>query len=74
MLIGPGLFNSDGTVMKSFDITEEVKLRFRAEFFNVFNHANFVNPVADVTSSAFGRIASTYGFPRQILFGLRLQF
>jgi hypothetical protein len=74
VLTGPGLFNSDVTVMKSFDITEQVKLRFRAEFFNVFNHANFANPVSDVTSSAFGRIASTYGFPRQIQFGLRLQF
>ena len=74
VLTGPGLFNSDVTVMKNFDITEQVKLRFRAEFFNVLNHANFTNPVADVTSSAFGRIANTYGFPRQIQFGLRLQF
>jgi hypothetical protein len=74
VLTGPGLFNSDITVMKNTGITERVNLQFRAEFFNVLNHANFSNPIADVTSSAFGRIASTYGFPRQIQFGARLLF
>jgi hypothetical protein len=60
--------------MKNTGITERVNLQLRAEFFNIFNHANFANPIADVTSSAFGRIASTYGFPRQIQFGARVQF
>jgi hypothetical protein len=76
ILIGPGLFNADGTLMKNTAIHERLNLQFRAEFFNMFNHPNFDLPVADVTSSAFGRIASTnaFLFPRQIQFGLRLQF
>jgi hypothetical protein len=74
VLTGPGLFNSDVTLLKNTGITERLNLQFRAEFFNIFNHANFANPISDVTSSAFGRIGSTYGFPRQIQFGARLQF
>ena len=74
VLVGPGLFNADVTLMKNTVITERLNLQFRAEFFNVLNHANFSNPVSDVTSSAFGRIANTNPntFPRQIQFGLRL--
>jgi len=72
----PGLFNADATLMKNTGIRERLNLRFRAEFFNLFNHANFDLPIADVTSSAIGRIANTnsFAFPRQIQFGARLQF
>jgi hypothetical protein len=75
-LIGPGMFNADATLMKNTVIHERLNVQFRAEFFNVFNHPNFDLPVADVTSTAFGRIANTnpYLFPRQIQFGLRLGF
>jgi hypothetical protein len=30
---------------KTFDLTERVKARFGADFFNIFNHPNFSNPV-----------------------------
>ena len=73
-LVGPGLFDTDMTLMKNTVLTERLNLQFRAEFFNIFNHPNFANPVADITSSAFGQINSTVGFPRQIQFALRLQF
>jgi hypothetical protein len=73
-LIGPGLWLVDVSLIKNTAITERWNLQFRAEFFNLFNHANFGNPVADVTSSAFGRIGTLNGFPRQVQFGARLQF
>jgi hypothetical protein len=41
---GPTFWNLDVSVAKGFAITERVKLTFRAEAFNAFNHANFRNP------------------------------
>jgi hypothetical protein len=38
---GPGLDNYDMALLKSTTITESTKLQFRAEAFNVFNHAQF---------------------------------
>jgi hypothetical protein len=41
-------------VQRQFHLTERVGLRFRAEFFNIFNHPNFGSPVNDLTSPLFG--------------------
>jgi outer membrane receptor protein involved in Fe transport len=41
---GPGYINFDMTFSKTTTITERVKLEIRADFFNIFNHANFLNP------------------------------
>lgn len=43
-LRGPGYINLDLAVSKTTAINERVKLEFRAEFFNIANHANFLNP------------------------------
>ena len=50
---------------------EATALQFRSEFFNVLNHTNFGFPNADITSSAFGTIRTTYP-ARQIQFALKL--
>jgi hypothetical protein len=58
---GPNYWNSDLGVQKLFTFGERYKLQFRAEFFNVLNHANFDNPTGSsdgsnqITSSLFGR-------------------
>jgi hypothetical protein len=58
---GPNNWNMDFGVLKAFPITERWRFQFRAEFFNVFNHANFENPrnassgSPTLTSSAFGQ-------------------
>jgi hypothetical protein len=39
---GPGYFNTNLSLMKSFHFTEARYLQFRVEFFNAFNHPNFV--------------------------------
>jgi len=42
-----------------FHVTENAGLHFRAEFFNIFNHPNFGNPVNDLMSSFFGQSTQT---------------
>jgi hypothetical protein len=54
---GPGYWNIDIGLTKKFDVTERIKLQFRAEAFNAFNHPNFDNPVNASTGSP--SIAST---------------
>jgi hypothetical protein len=55
---GPGTDNTDISLSKDTQLKERVQLQFRAEFFNVFNHANFQNPVGDISSPNFGQILS----------------
>jgi Carboxypeptidase regulatory-like domain len=59
---GPGLQNWNFATSKVFPMhTERVHLRFRADFFNLFNHTNFANPIASQSSGNFGRITATVG-------------
>jgi hypothetical protein len=53
---GPGLNNWDFALQKVTHVTEGTSVEVRAEFFNVFNHAQFKNPVGDFASSAFGQV------------------
>ena len=86
-LTSPGLADFDGSLFKYFNISEEHKLQFRAEFFNLFNRANFGAPVggggpnnaslvnADGTPNAnFGQISYTRTPARQIQIALRYIF
>jgi hypothetical protein len=59
---GPGLQNYNFAVSKSFPLaSERVHLRFRADFFNLFNHTNFANPIASQSNGNFGKITATVG-------------
>lgn len=70
---GPGLNNWDLALLKETQITERVKLEFRAEFFNLFNHAQFRNPSADISSPTFGQVTSARD-PRIGQMALKLYF
>jgi len=79
VLYGPGLATTDLSLAKNTSISEKLRLQFRAEFFNVFNRANFGSPNAVVFGSASatpsptaGVITSTSTTSRQIQFGLKL--
>lgn len=41
---GPSFWNMDLGIAKGFQMSERVRLTFRAEMFNALNHANFRNP------------------------------
>jgi hypothetical protein len=76
---GPYQQNWDFSLIKNFVITERQQLRFAADFFNIWNHANFASfnqsSQTDVENpGAFGKITSTVGTPRLIQFSLRYAF
>lgn len=53
---GPGFNNWDFGLHKLTRITENTSLLIRAEFFNLFNHAQFLNPTGNYSSSRFGLV------------------
>jgi hypothetical protein len=73
IIFGPGLANVDFAVAKHFPITEQVKLQFRSEFFNLLNHTNLNDPNSTLTAGTYGRITSALD-PRILQFGLKLMF
>ena len=58
---GPGLQNWDFATVKSFSVKERYRISFRADFFNLFNHTNFANPVAYSNNANFGKITQSLG-------------
>ena len=55
-MFGPGFAWSDLFVSKYFNISERVKFRFDAQFYNAFNHANFNFPCVAVSLACFAGI------------------
>jgi len=53
---------------------EGTNLEFRAEFFNLFNHAQFFTPGQDRSAQDFGVISRTVNNPRLVQFALKLSF
>ena len=73
-LRGPGLFNTDLSVFKTFALAERLRFTFRAEAFNAFNHASFNNPNANIEVPQFGNITSTSVGARVMQFGGKISF
>ena len=75
-LFGPDFVNFDFSAFKDFPIPirEGTRLQFRAEFFNIFNHAQFAQPGSFLQAPDFGQITSTVGNPRLIQFALKFIF
>ncbi len=79
-LIGPGVTQLDGSLEKTFQVRESVRMQFRTEIFNFLNHANFGFPANSVFNSngtyigSAGVITTTQTTSRQIQFGLKIIF
>ncbi len=52
--VGPGIYNFDLALLKDTKITESMQAQFRAEAFNVFNHAQFNNPSGNINNNFVG--------------------
>jgi Carboxypeptidase regulatory-like domain len=70
---GPGINNTDLALHKDTVLRESLNLEFRAEFFNVGNHAQFQTPSGDVNSAAFGQVLNANS-PRIGQVALKLNF
>jgi hypothetical protein len=77
----------DFGLRRAFTLTERVRLQFRLESFNIFNHANFANPIGTLNnanfgvstqmlSSALGGLSPLYqiGGPRSMQLSLKVAF
>jgi hypothetical protein len=74
ILMGPGMAQWDFSLFKSITVTERVRMQFRIESFNFFNHPNFGLPNGSIGTAAAGAVSSTVGSPRQNQFALKLLF
>lgn len=71
---GPGTFNTDISVIKTFPISDRYgQLQFRSEFFNAMNRANFGQPDGNLNDKTFGQI-QTAADPRIVQFAVRYRF
>ena len=84
IILGPGQFNWDFSVLKNTSLGESRSLQLRAEFFNIFNHTQFDNPnpnsipyqpaLPNVSAPNFGQIVNTSVNPRVIQLALKFVF
>jgi len=85
ILLGPGQFNFDSSLMKTTKATERLTVQFRVDAFNLFNHAQFNSigqggccgpqpSLPDISNGTSGIISSTSVGPRVIQFGLKMLF
>jgi hypothetical protein len=55
---GPGFNNTDFGMLKRTVIKENYAFDLRVEFFNIFNHTQFMNPGGNITDSSFGIVSN----------------
>jgi hypothetical protein len=71
---GPRTTNVDTSLEKRTPLGGERELLFRVEFFNVFNHPQFVIPASTINASGAGTITATSNTARQLQGALRFSF
>jgi hypothetical protein len=69
-----GIANFDVSISKTTAITEQVRVQFRTEFFNVFNRTQFSSPGLQQGTPTFGVVTAIRNQPRLVQFAMRLQF
>lgn len=79
----PGIANWDMGIFKGFQLTERLRMEFRSELYNIWNHAQFYSVdgnISNIGTAAANYTDGTFGLaqkvrdPRQIQFALKLLF
>jgi len=73
-VFSPGIVNFDASLFKNVKLHERVDLQFRAEFFNLFNHASFALPDTTLGDKTFGQVSASNLLPRVGQLALKLTF
>lgn len=71
IMTGPGVNNWDIGAGRRISVRETMAVQFRADAFNAFNHAQFLNPDSNMADANFGRV-TTVGPSREFQFSLKL--
>jgi hypothetical protein len=70
---GPGIFNTDMSFNKSTQLGERLRMEFRADIFNIWNHAQFTSVDGNVGDTTFGQVLHVRD-PRLVQFALKFHF
>lgn len=70
---GPALNNTDLVIAKQTPLTEKLNTEFRAEFYNAWNHTQFLNPDGNFSDSTFGQVLKARD-PRVMQFAIKFLF
>ena len=73
-ITGPGIFNFDMSIMRTFMFGGSKSLQFRLEAFNTFNQPVWNDPNTNVTSPQYGNITSTRKPMRELQLGVKFGF
>ncbi len=71
--VGPSYWSLDTSFIKNFQVSEKLRMQFRIEAFNVFNHTNFLLGDNNISSPSFG-IAGGTDAPRNLQLGVKLSY
>ena len=70
---GPGIFNTDMSFNKSTQLGERLRMEFRGDIFNIWNHAQFTSVDGNVGDTTFGQVLHVRD-PRLVQFALKFRF
>ena len=70
---GPGLFNVDLAILRNFQVSEDSRLEFRLEAFNLTNHPNFLVPWNLFSTGSLGAVVDV-SESRSLQLGLKFYF
>ncbi len=73
-LFGPGTWNVDGSIWKTFRVNERYRADLRFEAFNLFNHANWGNPSTSLNSGVPGFITTAANTQRILQVALKISY
>jgi hypothetical protein len=70
----PGIDNWDVGVFKGFQLRERLRTEFRAELYNIWNHAQFYSVDGNISDGPTFGLAQKVRDPRQVQFALKFIF